>query len=141
MAKRAFPTSSITQFFSLTIEEEKKSTSQITKTRYLSVLKSELGSLSTKTRSSYTLLTVRKSQDSAHKSKDCLQWNKLPHEQIANCCQMSIQVEKKLRLCGGLRGNNVMMRRNCCLQKTVCEKEDSPYSLFRAHKASVTAFQ
>lgn len=29
-------------FFSLTIEEEKKSTSQITKTRYLSVLKSEL---------------------------------------------------------------------------------------------------
>lgn len=29
-------------FFSLTIEEEKKSTSQITKMRYLSVLKSEL---------------------------------------------------------------------------------------------------
>jgi len=45
MAKRVFLTSSITQvvfFFSLTIEEEKKSTSQITKTRYLSVLKSEL---------------------------------------------------------------------------------------------------
>lgn len=32
-----------------------------------------------------------------------------------------------------------MMRRNCCLQNTVCKKEDSPYSLFRAHKASVTA--
>lgn len=41
---RAVPTSSITQSFSLTIEEDKKSTSQITKTRYSSVLKSELDS-------------------------------------------------------------------------------------------------